>query len=61
MSLKQLLGLNEAGISDFEIIGKLKNAQKQNLDEVDFIKKDGSVVKVHLPHMQFDSLMDRDY
>jgi hypothetical protein len=55
MSLKQMLGLE--GISDFEIMMKLMDAQKQDLDEVDFVKEDGSVVKVHLPHLNFDPFM----
>ncbi|MBW2995910.1 hypothetical protein KY332_01285 [Candidatus Woesearchaeota archaeon] len=55
MSLKQLLGLD--GISDFEIMMKLMDAQKQDLDEVDFVKEDGSVVKVRLPHLKFDPFM----
>ncbi|MBR9691761.1 hypothetical protein GOV06_03155 [Candidatus Woesearchaeota archaeon] len=61
MSLKKLLGLNEAGISDFEIISRLKKAQKQDLDEVDFIKADGSVVKVNLPHMDFDPILFQEH
>ena len=52
MSLKKMLGL--AGISDFEIMGKLRKAQKQDLDGVDFISEDGSVVKILLPHIDFD-------
>ncbi len=57
LSLKQLLGLTEAGIPDFEIMKKINEAFKNKLDEVDFVKKDGSVVKVHLPHLEFDPFM----
>lgn len=49
MSLKRLLGLEETGISDAEIAAKLIDAQKKNLDEVDFIKADGSTIQVKLP------------
>ena len=51
LSLKQLLGLTE------EIVKKINEAFKNKLDEVDFFKKDGSVVKVHLPHLEFDPFM----
>jgi len=51
MSLRQLLGLDKAGISDIEIIEKLQNAQKQALREIDFNLGDGSVVKIRLPSM----------
>ena len=57
MSLKQLLGLNEAGIADFEIMRKIKEAVKDKLDAVDFVKADGKVVKIHLPHLEFDPFM----
>ena len=36
------------------------DADKNNLDEVDFIKKDGSVVKIHLPHIDFDPTLFKD-
>ncbi len=58
MSLKQLLGLNEVGISEFEIIKKLREAQRTDLDEVDFLRPDGTVVKIHLPHIHFDPVME---
>ena len=61
MSLKSLLGLNQAGISDFEIMGKLKDAYAQDLDEVDFIDEDGSVIKIKLPHLEFDPFMFREW
>ena len=57
MSLKQLLGLDEAGISDFEIAKKLEEAQKHGLNEVDFVKHDGSVTKIYLPHVDFDPVL----
>lgn len=60
MSLKSLLGLNETGIADWEIINKLKEAQKKDLDEVEFVGKDGSITKISLPHVQFYPEMDQD-
>ncbi len=61
MSVKNLLGLKETGISDFEIMSKVKAAQSHDLDEVDFLTEDGSVVKIHLPHLEFDPMMDIIY
>jgi len=61
MSLKKLLGLNQAGISDFEIMNKLKEAYAHDLDEIDFIAEDGSVVKIRLPHLEFDPFMFREW
>ena len=57
--IKQWLGLVENDISDSEIMQKLRNALKNDLDEVDFIKKDGTVVKVKFPHMKFDDFMNK--
>ena len=56
-----MLGLNEAGISMSEIISKLRSAQRQDLDEVDFVKEDGTVVRIYLPHLQFDPMMETNY
>jgi hypothetical protein len=54
MSLKQLLGLSETGISEFEIMKKLRKAQMRKIEEVDFEKVDGSVIRIKLPHVGFD-------
>jgi len=60
MSLKQLIGLNESGISDYDIIKKIKDAEINKLEEVDFAKPDGGVTKIHLPHLEFDPFMVRN-
>ena len=57
--IKQLLGLDELDISDSEIMGRLIEAQKNDLDEVDFIAEDGSTVRIFLPHLKFDEFMYR--
>ena len=57
--IKQLLGLDETSISDPEIIKKLVEAQKKDLDEVDFATEDGSIVRIFLPHLKFDEFMYR--
>ncbi len=58
MSLKGLFGLNECNISEAEIMRKYINARRNGFDTVEFIREDGSVVKISLPHMQYDPFMD---
>jgi len=49
MTIKKLLGLDKANISDTEIIARLSEARKKNLGEVEFICPDGSRIKILLP------------
>jgi len=56
--LRALLGLQHMGITDCEIMKKIANAQKNNLDEVEFVTQKGEVVRLSLPHLTFDPLMD---
>lgn len=49
MSIKTLLGLDEVRITDVEIMTRFLSAQKRQLGEVEFIKPDGSSVKILLP------------
>ena len=49
MSIKTLLGLDESGITDIEIMSRFISAKKRQLGEVEFIKPDGSKVKILLP------------
>ncbi len=58
MSIKNLLGLSDIDISDSEIMAKIREAQRKNLSEVEFIKLDGTRIKIELPTMGFDSSMD---
>ena len=58
MSLKNLLGLTDANISDSEIMAKVAEAMRKNLSEIEFIKLDGSRIKIELPSPGFDSSMD---
>ena len=53
MTIKTLLGLEESSISDTEIMSKFISAQKKQLGEVEFIKPDGSIVKILLPKWYF--------
>jgi hypothetical protein len=58
MSLKHLLGLDDLGISDTDIMAKIKEAYDHDLDVVEFLKEDGSKVVVRLPHIDFAHHMD---
>jgi hypothetical protein len=58
MSIKNLLGLKDIDISDYEIIAKIKEAQCKNLSKVEFIKLDGSKIKIELPTVGFDPTRD---
>jgi hypothetical protein len=60
MSLKKLLGLDEIEIDETEIVSKLDKAQQNNLEEVDFQKQDGSVIKIMLPNIGFDPVLFKD-
>ena len=51
MSLKDLFGLSDENISDSEIIAKLKDAQKNNLNTIEFTRKDGSKITVEIPNI----------
>ena len=58
MSIKNLLGLTDIDISDSEIMAKIREAQRKNLSEVEFIKLDGTRIKIELPTVGFDPSMD---
>jgi len=59
MALKDLLDLSDMNISDCEIMAKVIEARKKGMSEVEFIKIDGSRVKIGLPAgMTFDPSMD---
>ena len=60
MSVKDLLGLEDCGISDYEIMSKLREALVNGLEEIEFVDIEGKTVKVSLPQMQFDPFMYLD-
>lgn len=60
MSLKSILGLGDVGISESEIMTKLTEAQRKNLDEIEFVTNKGDTIKISLPHVHFDPNMDLD-
>jgi hypothetical protein len=59
VSIKNLLGLTDVAIADYEIMAKVTEAQQKNLSEVEFIKLDGSRIKIQLPRIGFDPHMDK--
>lgn len=58
MSLKNLLGLTDISISDCEIMAKIAEAKHKGQSEVEFIKIDGSRIRIGLPSPGFDPSMD---
>jgi len=57
MSLKKLLGIKDANITDIEIVRKLKEAQEKELDFIE-LNINGDIVKISLPHIGFDPYSD---
>jgi len=58
MSIKNLLGLKDIDISDHEIMAKIAEAQHKNLSEVEFIKVDGTRIRIGFPNVGFDPTRD---
>ena len=58
MSLKMLFGLGDVETSDMEIMARIKAAYERDLDEVEFLKADGSKVILKLPRMDFSKHID---
>jgi len=58
MSLKELLGIKEAGISEFEIVKRIQEADEKNLDFIE-LNVEGDVVKIDLPHLHLRETDDR--
>lgn len=56
--IKNLVGLGQSTLSDYDIMAKINEAQKKNLNEVDFIDEDGKKVKVLLPSRVNADYMD---
>lgn len=59
MSLRHLLGLDGIRIDDIEIMARIIEAQRRNLDDVEF-NVDGEIVKISIPHIKFDPHMEFD-
>lgn len=57
MSVKKLLGLDNTTLTDTEIIQKILNAEDHDIDEVDFQREDGTIVRVKVPHLKYDPFM----
>lgn len=60
MSLKKILGLEKSNITDCEIMARLKEAQRTNMDKLEFDTGEEHV-KISLPHVSFDPDCDKDW
>jgi hypothetical protein len=58
VSLKHLFGLDDLRLSDAEIMARIKSAFDRDLNEVEFVKKDGTKVVIKLPYIDFTAYAD---
>jgi len=58
MSVKSILGLDGCHIAESEIMQKFHDAQAKGLPEIEFIKEDGTTIKVYIPHIPYYPGMD---
>lgn len=58
MSLKKLLGLENSRITEWEIMSKLAEAKKKNVNELMLSTNDGNEIKISIPNMNYDPFMD---
>lgn len=56
--IKNLLGLEQTKLNDYEIMAKIKEAQKKNIGEITIFDDDGTKVRVLLPGRIDDEYMD---
>ena len=54
---KELLGLDDLGLKDYEVVKKLKEARAKKLDEIEFILGNGKTVKIRLKHLNYEDLI----
>ena len=59
MSTATILGLDETGLTDSEIMRKIAEARLNGWEEVEFSRGDGVVVRIRIPPtMQWDPFME---
>ena len=58
MSLKALFGMADTDLSDSEIVRQLKEALDSDKDSIEFQQADGTLMVVHLPHIDFAKYID---
>ena len=58
MSIKNLLGLEEASITEDQIMERFCDAYNHNLEEVEFSLPSGKKVIIRLPHIDFNKHID---
>lgn len=56
--LRTLLGIEDLSLSDRDIMARFKHAFDNDLDEVEFLKADGSKVIVKMPHLDHSKYFD---
>ena len=54
MSLKKLLGLDNVSMTDCELMARIREAQTQNQDFVEF-EVNGEIIRMSLPNIGFDA------
>jgi len=55
MSLKKLLGLDNVSMTDCELMARIREAQTQNQDFVEF-EVNGEIIRMSLPNISVSSL-----
>ena len=59
MYLKKMLGLDDSEISEEEIMEKIAEARKNNIQDIEIRDTKGGIIKIHTASMTFDEeLMD---
>jgi hypothetical protein len=61
MNIKELLGIEDSGLKDYEIVHKLQEARAKRLDEVSFTLPDGRIITIKLNQLNPESVMDESW
>lgn len=63
-SLKELLGLGDLGLKDYELIEKLQEGRRKRLEEIEFVGKDSrgrrKIIKIKLKQLNPEGIIDHD-
>jgi len=57
---KELLGLENLGLKDYEIVKKLKEARDKRLEEIEFVSEDGKTIRIRLKQLNPEDIIGRD-
>lgn len=58
--IKELLGIGDLGLKDYELAKKLKEARKKKQEEVEFVLEDGGTIKIKLNYSSSDGIIGSD-